>query len=389
MVSLTILASKISSLKSLQACHRPIRTIFRTLKTDQRPVNSLKFNVKGMEKADPGLSWDSWFTSFAGRQAMAKYVGFGGFCCVFTGFWCFKVVFMEWMRDEYKEEGPQISMRARIAGCEEEVAERSPQLLKLVSDCQDRAGVEDASIEHLDVFYSCLMDPMVAGTTNTRQGGLVGLPRYMLEENFDWKKIRLKTNFNKMFKGFKIPENISQEDQQELKKWLSVSEQEKQFLMSFCLAKASSWFAVMTMVVPSIFWAFHYAMAYRVNNKMRLLERNRFIRLAIQGMLAIFSISMYICYFNMSNLEADTDAMTFICTTREEVEVALGYFEKVLERNKVLRKLVGEGMEYYVQESGELVPFFYDMEVCASLATRIKFLKQLLDNMNDSTENKI
>ena len=38
-----------------------------------------------MEKADPGLSWDSWFTSFAGRQAMAKYVGFGGFCCVFTG----------------------------------------------------------------------------------------------------------------------------------------------------------------------------------------------------------------------------------------------------------------------------------------------------------------
>ena len=63
---------------------------------------------------------------------------------------------MEWMRDEYKEEGPQISMRARIAGCEEEVAERSPQLLKLVSDCQDRAGVEDASIEHLDVFYRYL-----------------------------------------------------------------------------------------------------------------------------------------------------------------------------------------------------------------------------------------
>ena len=32
-----------------------------------------------MEKADPGLSWDSWFTSFAGRQAMAKYVGLGDF----------------------------------------------------------------------------------------------------------------------------------------------------------------------------------------------------------------------------------------------------------------------------------------------------------------------
>ena len=157
------------------------------------------------------------------------------------------------------------------------------------------------------------MDPMVAGTTNTRQGGLVGLPRYMLEENFDWKKIRLKTNFNKMFKGFKIPENISQEDQQELKKWLSVSEQEKQFLMSFCLAKASSWFAVMTMVVPSIFWAFHYAMAYRVNNKMRLLERNRFIRLAIQGRGVISFI--VITFISSLLLQACLPSSLLACTS--------------------------------------------------------------------------
>ena len=59
---------------------------------------------------------------------------------------------MEWMRDEYKEEGAQISLRARLEGYEEE-AGRSPQLLKLLSDCQDRARVDDTNFDRVDVFY--------------------------------------------------------------------------------------------------------------------------------------------------------------------------------------------------------------------------------------------
>jgi len=379
MVSTALLASRLPTLKSLQRSHLPIRTIYRTLTPQHRPTNSLKFNLTGVEKTIPSLSWDSWFTSFAGRQFMAKYVGFGGFCVVITGFYSFKIFMMEWMRDEYKEEGPQISLRARISGADDELPGRSPQLLKLMSDSQERAGVEDSDIEHLEVFFSCLMDPVVAGCTNTRQGGLVGLPRYMLEENFDMKKLRVKTNYNKMFRGFKIPENINQEDQQELERCLSLSEQEKQFIMSFCLAKASSWSALLTTAGPGLFWVFHYFLAYRVNNRWKLLETNRFIRLAIQGFFGVISLCFYIFYYNISNFEADTDALSLVCTTREEVEVALGYFDKVLERNKILRKVIGEGMEYNVQENGELVPFFYEMEIFASLAVRVKYLKHMLD----------
>ena len=89
----------------------------------------------------------------------------------------------------------------------------------------------------------------------------------------------------------------------------------------------------------------------------------------------------YIFYINMSSLEADTDAMTKVCRTQEEVGVALGYFEKVLERNKLVRRLVGEGMEYYVQDSGELEPLFYQVEEHSCLAARIHFLNHLLERL--------
>ena len=135
------------------------------------------------------------------------------------------------------------------------------------------------------------MDPVVAGCTKTRQGGLVGLPRYMVEENFDWRHLRVKTNFNRTFEGFKIPEAISQEEEQELKKYLTFSEQEKQFLMSLSLAKASSRFAIVSMAVPCVFWVFHYTMAYKVNNKLRLLEGNKLIRLAVQGR-GVYTLSL-------------------------------------------------------------------------------------------------
>ena len=83
---------------------------------------------------------------------MATWVGFGGALGIMTGFWVFKILFMEWMRDEYKEEGPQLSLRARYEGYEEEVT-RTPQLLKLLSDCGERSGLDDANIDRVDVFH--------------------------------------------------------------------------------------------------------------------------------------------------------------------------------------------------------------------------------------------
>ena len=125
---------------------------------------------------------------------------------------------------------------------------------------------------------------MVGGCTHTRQGGMVGLPRYMLEEDtVDWRNMRVKTHYNKMFKGFNIPNDISLEDKHELERLLAVTPEERKFLMSFCLCKVHSWTAVKDIAVPTLTWMFAYFSGFQVNNKFRLFEKPRFIRVGVQG----------------------------------------------------------------------------------------------------------
>ena len=304
---------------------------------------------------------------------------------------------MEWIRDEYKEEGPQLNLARRFHGFDED-SNATPKLFKLLSDCKERAGVDDVALDRVEVFHSALLDPVVAGSTWTKQGGLVGMPSYMLQEEINLKEIRFKTHFNKIFKGFVIPDNLSEEDELQLKKLLTVTPEEQKFLMSSSLCKVNTLTPVKDLVVATICWPMAYYVGFTLNNKLDLFNKPRFMRVGVQGAIifnfvhifntlwflalpALVFFIMYICYVNASNLEADTDALAESCKTKEEVVVALGYFDKVLERNMLLRRLV-EGMEYYVKEDGELFPLFYEMEICSSLSSRQAYLNHLLEKFD-------
>jgi len=367
----TLKKLKISSLKFLREC--------RTFKSQQTPTPKLKFGLEGVKKIEADTSLQKWLVTFEGRRFMAQWVGFGGTVAILAGFWCFKLFMMEWVRDEYKEDGSQVNLKQKLEGFEEDTY-RSPHLLKLLSDCQDRAGLDDVNISRVDVFFSNLIDPVVGGCTHTRQGGFVGVPRYITEEP-DLSRMKLKTHYNKMFNGFKLPENIDEEDRKELLKCLTLSTSEKNFLMSFCLARAGSWYAVIETIMPAIFWVFHYILAFRINSRLDLLSKPRHLRFGIQALFASFSICFYLFFVNASNHEADFHCLDQVCKTIEDYEVAIGYFEKVLDRNKVLRRVVGEGIEYYIQPSGELEPMFYEFNNIGDVHVKLKHLKDQLEKL--------
>ena len=63
------------------------------------------------------------------------------------------------------------------------------------------------------IVSSELLDPVTNGFLPTRFGGAVGLPQHMLlepakGETIDLKTLQVKTNYNRWFKGFRIPETI-------------------------------------------------------------------------------------------------------------------------------------------------------------------------------------
>ena len=61
------------------------------------------------------------------------------------------------------------------------------------------------------LFTSELLDPLTNGSLSTSSGAIIGMPGYMVrdEDNDpELSNLVIKTNYNRWFKGFKIPEDI-------------------------------------------------------------------------------------------------------------------------------------------------------------------------------------
>ena len=58
-------------------------------------------------------------------------------------------------------------------------------------------------------FTSELLDPVTNGSLSCSSGAIIGMPGYMVRDrDQDLSSLAIKTNYNRWFKGFKIPEDI-------------------------------------------------------------------------------------------------------------------------------------------------------------------------------------
>merc|ERR1712066_745027 len=85
----------------------------------------------------------------------------------------------------------------------------------------------------------------------------------------------------------------------------------------------------------------------------------------------------YFLYINASSWESDSDCSRAVCSSQAETEAGISYYQKILRRNVLLRRLLGKEMEYYIQESGEYVPMLYEIEYFRNISTKIKILQDL------------
>ena len=67
----------------------------------------------------------------------------------------------------------------------------------------------------------------------------------------------------------------------------------------------------------------------------------RTIRWPIQAALAVASLGIYTLFKNLHLLEVDHAAVTAVVRTSEQAEVAAGFYQKMLDRNLVLRQILG------------------------------------------------
>ena len=64
----------------------------------------------------------------------------------------------------------------------------------------------------LGIIFSELLDPVSNGSLSSGSGAIIGMPHYMARDSsgaeLNFSNLVIKTNYNRWFKGFRIPENI-------------------------------------------------------------------------------------------------------------------------------------------------------------------------------------
>ena len=85
----------------------------------------------------------------------------------------------------------------------------------------------------------------------------------------------------------------------------------------------------------------------------------RTIRWPIQAALAVATLGIYTLFKNFHLLEVDHAAITAVVKTSEQAEVAAGFYQKMLDRNLVLRQILGpdgDGGYCFTDQVTDLLP---------------------------------
>ena len=133
--------------------------------------------------------------------------------------------------------------------------------------CQTRAGLGTDDIDRLIMFDTELMDPVSNGCLASSQGGAVGLPQHFTRGPGDLRSLLVKTGYNRWFKGFRLPADLSPEDEAELRDCLTLTREETEFAVSLSMARVNSWYSVYGFVIPPGLWVCGYSLGHTINRQ--------------------------------------------------------------------------------------------------------------------------
>lgn len=376
---------------------RTFRTFrsFSSKQTGERVLPpQMNFNVSGMEKLRKNLTWGEWIITSDGRKVVCG-VSVGLACSVSTALWFAQIIYPHVLQEsyvEYKPDSVKLSILKKIDKEEGNVYPPAPELIKLYSKLWQRAGLTEEEHEAVEIFTSNLLDPVVIGTTHCKEGASVGIPRsmmWMTEDEVDLTSVRFKPNWNRFFQGYSIPDTADPADLEELRRNLILSPAAREFIVSKSMAKANDYQAWFVTVIPGVFIMLHYVFGVRFNEVMKLLEGKRFIRLGVQSLWMYVMIMIMIVFINLSNAGSEKESIEDVIRSVEQADGAIEYYTKCLNRNKMLRKLIGEDSHYYFLESGDLVPFFYEFLDMAGMEFQLKLVHYQRSKMEAIEKERI
>lgn len=137
-------------------------------------------------------------------------------------------------------------------------------------------------------------------------------------------------------------------------KTFALSEDAQKFAIAKEIKMADSQYMLLHAVFPIVFILAYSAMTHHVLNWKKMHLRSGLFTLSVHIVCGVLLAAMYV--FCENALYLQYDKVTFEDTLNLSHAYMLGgieYYEKMVERNKILRKIVKKGEKYY-DEDGDL-----------------------------------
>uniref|UniRef100_A0A023FWE8 Putative conserved plasma membrane protein n=1 Tax=Amblyomma parvum TaxID=251391 RepID=A0A023FWE8_AMBPA len=220
------------------------------------------------------------------------------------------------------------------------VEERAHQVLQSVDiSTQQKENVHFFPVPMLDTFF--------AGSTTGVKGAIIGLPvtfSYAKKEDVQTKSL--------LIHGTKEPAWETREGDM-LKSSLVLSDKAQRFVIARDIYWASTYYVEIQSGALSFSVLNCYLIARLANEKLPLLTRvPRALRLVWYGIIVAFNATMYIGFKDGMSQYWDKKADRRAAALGSNyVEGGIEYYEKILQRNRALRELLGsEGERCYTSK---------------------------------------
>lgn len=343
-----------------------------------------KFTSKGipLKERKPNFieRYFQWIVSVKGRRAVSYLVvvniSVALVCCLGS-----EITAPHYMQERYAETIPDMKFdySDRFDNIEGNNMPSPKELVNLYSKLGPRANLDPYQHEQTSVFTSKLLDPVTIGLARCSKGCRVGIPRHMMwtsKDQVDLDSVYFKPGLNLFFKGFQIPRDADPELVERLKDTLVLSPGAREFIVSLGMKRGTINYATyLCGIIPSVGMFYHYAAGTTLSKKLDLFNQPRWKRLGFQATLwYIIAISTLLVWNELKRV-AKLDTIQHVVRTEEDVEYAKEYYEKCLERNKLLREIIGPSSHYYIQEDGELFANFYEVQQYVEYKNSLEFLE--------------
>ena len=107
----------------------------------------------------------------------------------------------------------------------------------------------------------------------------------------------------------------------QLKESLTLTDEEKRFIMSFNMAKVNSWQSVINVGAPVLTYFMAYNAGHSINKKLGMFSKPLPARVALVSWMGAMHALMYIVWFNYGNFELDTNSLATVCKSEQEVSL--------------------------------------------------------------------